>query len=193
MATSRTRTKDNTVDNVTDATVAAPENQQMEVRRAIDEVAPELMNNSDFDRAALKSAETFEDFVKLTEQEYGEIVDAAQELGDGFTVLTRKQKSSMLVDVPCLLMSWTFRQGDYERPFVSVRVVARHANGIGKYIVNDGSVGIADQLATYQKETGKTGGMFARGGFSLSEYDTTDKDGNTIPASTVYINTSTLA
>jgi hypothetical protein len=98
-------------------------------------------------------------------------------------------------------MEWAFRPGDFGSQFVSARVVTRNADGgMSKYIINDGGTGLAEQLAQFTQDTGKTGGLFARHGLRESEY-AIDADGaplarNSDPeliagkASTFYVNTS---
>lgn len=191
MATSRTKNQEATATEIPDVTPA--DQQQIAKRREIDDIVPEVMGTaSSFDESVLKDGATFDYFVSLTEHAHGAVVDAADELGDGFTVL-RKEQKSLLVDVPCLFMEWAFRDGDFSRPFVSVRVVAKLPGGaIGKFILNDGGVGIAEQLAKYQKATGRTGGLFARGGLSRSDYEV-EIEGKMSPATTYYINTASTA
>lgn len=159
-------------------------------RRALDDIVPEIMgSSSSFSEDLLRTAESFDDFVRLTQDTHGEIADAGLEIGDGFSLLNDK---NILVGRPCLFMEWTFRAGDFAAPYVSVRVVAQfHGGALGKFIFNDGSTGIAEQLAKYQKNTGKTGGLAVKQGLRRSDYEV-EIDGRMSPATTFYIDTATV-
>jgi hypothetical protein len=124
-----------------------------------------------FDEDALRAIASFDDALALTREYLGEIEEADQVLGDGFSVLKQDDKGR-LVGVPLILMEWNFYPGDYGSDFVAVRIAARNENGtIGKYILNDGSTGIATMLRRYADRTGKRGGLFVKHGLSVSEYD----------------------
>lgn len=140
-----------------------------------------------YDSAALRAIESFDDAVALTQVEMGEIVAADQVIGDGFAIV---QDKDTLIGRPLLFMSWTFHSGDYGT-FVSAQCAARgESGGVTKCIVNDGSTGIYQQLADYTNQTGKMGGLLARHGLRRSDYTYTDIDGKEKPASTFYIDTS---
>lgn len=166
-------------------------------RRAIDSIVPGIMDQgSQYGDSELRQMATFEEAVRLTQEAHGGVSVVSEELGDGFALLNDKSK---LIGVPCLFMEWAFREGDFSRPFVSVRIAARNPDGgLSRYIINDGSTGLADQLAEYTKQTGKLGGLFAVHGLRVSEYDV-DKDGVPVgkdspdkagKAATFYIDTS---
>jgi hypothetical protein len=156
--------------------------------RAIDEIVPEVMGGtSSFNEDDLRALTSFDEAVRLATQEHGPIATVSDVLGDGFALLNNK---AILTGVPCLFMEWAFRDGDFGRPFVSVRVVARNADGgMSRYIVNDGSTGIAEQLAAYTKKTGKLGGLFAAHGLRKSDYDIETDEGPKA-ATTYYIDTA---
>ena|SRR5690242_14500122 len=189
MATPRTK-KEEVTQEIPDVT--SPDKQQVVVR-AIDEMVPEIIGDtSSYDEDALRDGATFDYYVQLAQDVHGEIVEAGHVLGDGFTLINNK---GLLVDVPFLAMEWTFRDGDFGRPYVSVRVVARMPGGaIGKYIFNDGSTGIADQLAKYTKKSGRMGGLMVRQGLRASDYEVElpDGKGGTVmsPATTYYLDTA---
>lgn len=165
----------------------APSNEVAKTR-AIDEIVPEVMGGaSTFNEDDLRALTSFDDAVRLATQEHGPIATVSDVLGDGFALLNNK---AILTGVPSLFMEWAFRDGDFGRPFVSVRVVARNADGgMSRYIVNDGSTGIAEQLAKYTKDTGKTGGLFAAHGLRASNYEIETEEGPK-SATTYYIDTA---
>lgn len=186
MATAREKSQEKT-QNI--PSVTPPEKQQ--VVRAIDEMVPEIITSS-FNEDDLRDGATFDYYAQMTAEAYGPLVDASEVLGDGFGLLTKETKA-MLVGIPCLFMEWAFRDGDFGRPFVSVRIVARMPGGsIGRFIMNDGSTGIADQLAKYTKKTGKLGGLLVAKGLNRSDYEVENPDqpGKMMPATTYYIDTT---
>lgn len=63
--------------------------------------------------------------------------------GTGFKVVSDK---SVLIGRPFLILSWRFNEGDFgDKGFVSAEIVTDQDE---KFILNDGSTGIRDQLAT---------------------------------------------
>lgn len=189
--TETTEVVEDRIPNTTD-----PATQQVEVRRqrALEEMVPEIMGGgSEYDEDALREGITWDYFVHLMGAD--EIVDAGQVLGDGFTLIDDKNR---LVGVPLMFLEWKFRPGDFALPYVSCRVVAQiQGVGVGKFIFNDGSTGIADQLATYTKKTGRQGRLYAKQGLRRSNYTVQLPDprnpGQFIdsPATTYYIDTAT--
>ncbi|HVI71481.1 MAG TPA: hypothetical protein VM656_08355 [Pyrinomonadaceae bacterium] len=158
-------------------------------RRALDELVVEVMGGgSAYTRDELMAISSFDDAVRIATEVHGSLTYADQELGDGFALLSKEQKN-LLCGVPLLLLEWKFRGGDFGN-FVTMRVIARNPDGnVSKYIVNDGSTGIAEQLADYQTATQRTGGMFVGKGFRRSDYEV-EIDGETRGASTYYLDTS---
>lgn len=188
---------DNTIPEVT------PEEQQQVTLR--DSIVPGLYKSEQYDEEALRDGDTFEYYARLAAEAYGSVDDVAHVLGDGFALLKGEEAKRRLVDIPLMFMSWDFYKGEYGSNFVAVRVVAQNPDGkVSKYILNDGSTGIADMLANYTKRTGKTGALFARHGLRASDYIyceacgsvPTDPDeahkaaGKHKKASTFYIDTS---
>lgn len=172
------------------ATKTAAESQEVARKSALDDIVPEILSGDKFTETELRDLESFDAAVALAQREFGAVDTADQVLGDGFAVLDKATKAR-LVGVPCLFLSWAFRPGDFGRPFVSVRVIARgNTGGVSKYILNDGSTGIAEQLASYTQRTGKSGGLVIAKGLRASEYEYEDERGNLIPATTYYIDTS---
>lgn len=139
----------------------------------------------------LRSITTWDQALEAAMQAFGQPVAVAhEELGDGFAVLPTDKKDR-LIGVPLFLMEWRFADGDNGR-FVSIRAVAQNedAPGVRKYIINDGSTGICQQLAEYQEQTGRTGGLMVRNGLRRSDYTYTNDNGEDKAASTFYLDTS---
>jgi hypothetical protein len=139
------------------------------------------------DDDALRSLTNLADIQQLT----GETITDASDLGSGFALLDDDGKNR-LVGVPCVFISWNINPGDFG-PFVSAQVATIDlATGdiTGKFIVNDGSTGICEQL-TAMIERGKSSMLFAKHGLRRSDYEYADpKSGELRPAHTFYIDTS---
>src|ERR1044072_4733765 len=104
MAAQRTKAQEK-VDEFPDVTPA----ERQQVVRAIDEMVPEIIGDtSSFDEDALRNAQSFDDFVELTRQTHGEVVEVGSVMGDGFTLIDADDKAR-LVGIPLLFMEWTFR------------------------------------------------------------------------------------
>lgn len=124
----------------------------------------------------------FGDVLKQLESD-GEIF-AAAELGNGFAVLSTKDKAR-LVGVPLLILNWNFNDGE-NGEFVSAQVMTNTE----RLIVNDGSTGIYKQLKALA-DTGEVRAIFAKHGLRKSEYEYTDpKTQEKKPAVTYYIDTT---
>lgn len=119
-----------------------------------------------FDAEDLRSLRTFEDAKRLAEESYGSIVDAAHEIGDGFTMVENKRQ---LIDVPMLLVTWQFTAGDFGEDYVICRAMTERGD---KVIFVDGGTGICAQLREYEQRSQRTGGMLVPRGLRRSEYDT---------------------
>lgn len=169
--------------------VAAPETQQIAHRDSDDVVAEVMATRSAFTEDELRGA-SWDELIALTEQRFGASDAADQVMGDGFTVLATEDKA-MLCGMPLFLMEWNFNDGDMGR-FVSVRCLAKLPGGVvGKYIINDGSTGVMEQLAKYTKKTQRMGGLLVRKGLRRSDYTYEDPaTGESRPATTYYIDTS---
>lgn len=135
----------------------------------LDRIPADQLVTKTFTDDDLRSLTTFDQALALTEQTHGEVVDAERELGNGFRVLDSRDKMK-LVGVPILLMDWTFNDGNFGK-FVSVYLASRNEDGsMGRWILNDGSTGIATMLAEYTQKTDRRGGLIVRGGLRFSEY-----------------------
>lgn len=165
--------QDNGTDTPVYETVAAQQEQP----------AAELMPAaSDFTRDELASIETFDDAVRLAESAYGVTVFADSNeagIGDGFKVGTEDDKAR-LVGVPLYFLEWTFREGDYgDGGYASVKCIQRDDAGRAvKWILNDGSTGIYEQLRDFARKTGRQGGLAVKHGLRVSEYPTNAIDGH---------------
>lgn len=128
---------------------------------------------------------SFEDALKLARELYGDaaVVAASEVIGDGFKLLDNKDQ---LIEVPFLAIAWDFHQGTHGE-FVSVKVMTKDGQ---KFVLNDGSTGIRDQLMSYSANSGNYGGLFCMKGLRRSDYTYTDEKGNESGASTYYLDTS---
>lgn len=166
------------------ATKAKKESAEVEIRR------PSIEQ--------LKALETFDD-IRLLAQELGAEIVESKVLGDGFSLLEDKD---YLVGKPCAFISWGSSEGDYGE-FVSIRVMAQEKNGtVGKYVINDGSTGIAEQLRMLSQDNPNRMVVAPRG-LRVSKYDKELYDPNdpnadengmvTKRAKTYYVDTSSVA
>lgn len=118
---------------------------------------------------------SFEDALRLVGDKLGgEIVDAS-DLGDGFTVLDKAQKKS-LIGVTFIVLSVSFHEGDYKREdgetgeFASLRLVTKNGQ---KYVLNDGGTGIPEQIKMLWQRKPESQGkpIVVHNGLRVSEYD----------------------
>lgn len=158
--------------------------------RALDTIPPSIVKSSNWDEETLRGITDFDAAIALMQQTEGGVTVADQVLGDGFALLDSGRKG-ILEGVPLLFMEWTFNEGNFGT-FVSARVVARNPDGgVSRYIINDGSTGIAEQLANYTKRTGLQSGLLVKNGLRVSQYEYEDPEtGKLTPAETYYIDTS---
>lgn len=130
----------------------------------------------------LRAIQSFDDAIALANAVQPVIV-AEQEIGDGFALLKNKDR---LIGVPLLFLTWRFNDGKYEEKFVTAYVVT---NRNEKFIINDGSTGICQQLRELSNK-GRNGNMLSRHGLSRSDYPYADEQGEMKEATTYYIDTS---
>lgn len=144
-----------------------------------------VVPGKDFNPDELAGIKSFDDALALVKEKMGEsnVKVASEEIGDGFKLLENKD---LLSGVQSLFVTWDFHQGDHGE-FVSAKVVT--VDG-AKYIVNDGSSGIRDQLMAYTAKHNTQGGLFCAKGLRRSDYKYTDEDGTEKPATTYYLDTS---
>jgi len=159
-----------------------------------------------YEAETLRNITSFEDALAVAGMTMGKLDDAAEVLGDGFALLRTDGAKAQLVGKPMVLLEWSFYAGDFGDDFAAIRLVVKEPNGsISKYIVNDGSTGVAKMLKQYSDRTGRNGGLVIRNGFRESTYtycqvcasakcevpDIHSKTkGNHIDATTYYIDTS---
>ena len=122
---------------------------------------------------AIGAVDSFAAALELAGQTHG-LAEADKEpsLGDGFKVASEDDKRR-LCGVLLLFMEWAFRESDFgsDQDWVSISAIQRGENGEAiKWIINDGSTGIAKDLQAYTEKTGKTGGLLVKHGLSESKY-----------------------
>lgn len=131
----------------------------------------QLVKGASFTEDEYRDIQTMDDAIALFQEKMGaEVVDASEEIGDGFALIEDKDK---LVGVPLLLLTWNFNASDRgPKPFVSVRAIARFtAGGDAKVVFNDGGTGIREQLEKFTDKGGRPmGGVFVGHGLRKSEY-----------------------
>ena len=116
----------------------------------------------------------------------GATVDNFNEYGNGFSILRDK---SQIAGKPFVALQWKFHQGTYGE-FVSALIVTEAGE---KAVLNDGSVGICEQLRMVTESRIRNGvanhqsGLIVRNGLRRSDYSYTDEKGNEIPATTWYL------
>lgn len=145
----------------------------------------EIVNHTPraFSVEELRSITSFEDAVDLAVAKIGaEAPIASEELGDGFALLESREKD-LLIGRDMILLDWSFSAGDFDKEFVTVRLVTRDG---GRYIINDGSTGICDQLREYSDRTGRYSVLRVEKGLRKSEY----KNEFSEHAVTYYLDTS---
>jgi hypothetical protein len=145
---------------------------------------------------ALREMESMEDALRVLQDSGVAPVNIADEMGDGFSLLESAEDKRRLVKTEFVVLSWTFSDGDYGEPFVSMRVMTKAG---GKFIVNDGGTGIRAQLQAYTAKTGRQHGMYVPQGLRVSDYfihrETHEPvarnyDGPKDPAATFYLSTN---
>lgn len=117
-----------------------------------------------FDPNALREITSFADAEALLSGAGIGIYDAADEIGDGFAMLDDK---NALVDIPMILVSWLFAEGDFGNDYCIARVVTGEGK---KFVITDGGTGFASQIRDYEKRTGRTAGLLVKRGLRRSDY-----------------------
>jgi hypothetical protein len=135
----------------------------------------------------LRAIRSFDDLQALVESRPDIVVANASDFGTGFSILDTKDKASLVGEYLAIL-DWRFNNGD-QGEFVSAEVLVR--NGNRKFVLNDGSTGICQQLKDIQHANGgETCLLIVPRGLRVSEYDYVDAGGNTSKARTYYIDYS---
>jgi hypothetical protein len=122
---------------------------------------------------SLGALDSFDAALVLANETHGlTMADQEPSLGDGFRVASEDDKRR-LIGIPLLLLEWSFRESDYgsDQEWVIIRAVQRGENGEAiKWVITDGSTGIAKDLQTFSQKTGKTGGLMVKRGLQESKY-----------------------
>lgn len=106
---------------------------------------------------------------------------------DQFGMLLDKDNKALLVKQPMIIVKWDFYPGDFGKEFVSAWVITQDDK---RYILNDGSTGICDQLRELTDRTGRKTMLGCPKGLRVSEYDYTLPTGAVTRAKTFYIDLS---
>lgn len=139
---------------------------------ASEETAIEQHWATRFGKEDRTNIQSWDDAIALAQAEYGTILNIHEtELGDGFRVASEDDKRR-LIGVPLFLLEWHWNDGDFGQ-FVSVAAIAQGENGQAtKWILNDGSTGIREQLADFETKYNRNGGLNVRNGLRVSDYNT---------------------
>lgn len=117
----------------------------------------------------LRELTDYEQAIQAAIGVYGKADDVTEEIGNGFAVLSKDDKAK-LVGKPFFALYWTFNAGDFGDYFVSAACITPEGM---KFILNDGSSGIYQQLADYSTtHDGKQGALMCPGGLRSSTYPT---------------------
>lgn len=132
--------------------------------------ARELSRTERMTNSELKNITSFAEAMEYVREQYQESQSVADNLGNGFTVLSKDEKDR-LVSVPFMILGFTLNEGDYgDDGFCSLQIVTSDDR---RFILNDGGAGIREQLFELLEENpGRYGGYFVPRGLSMSEYDT---------------------
>lgn len=161
---------------------------EREISRANGEIEVK-QNIPHFDSSMLAAIQNLDDLGKLFEAAGVDVSFAHEQLGDGFAILGKDDKMS-LIGKPMALIEWRFNRGD-QGDFVSIRAVDMSVQPFRKVILNDGSTGIYRQLRDFTDQTRIQAGLMVKNGLRVSEYTYyDDKQGIEKPAKTFYLDTS---
>lgn len=153
-----------------------------------------VVKSAKFSDEELSSVKSFEDALATVASVSEGVLEQIGDYGNGFIVLKDKDA---LVGVPFIVMAWTFHPSEFKdennlpTEFVSAYVVTKNDE---KWVLNDGSTGIRDQLAKVTSKRIESGdevnafrGLACPQGLSKSEYTYVDDKGREIPAKTYYL------
>lgn len=137
-------------------------------------------------RRLSQEANPFQAAMDAVAEQYGDVQEITDHLGNGFTVLDDKSK---LIGKELIILHIGVNKSafDPEDVFVSMACITREG---GRYIVNDGSTGIRNQIKDLVAETGRWGGWRVPKGLRISQYTYENEKGQDVPAETFYIDTS---
>lgn len=151
-----------------------------------DAKSAEIEKVDGYDIETLGGLESFSDILNLAD---GNIESAADVLGYGFGLLEDKDR---LLGIEFIIVRYEVHQSDKVKgkQFATIHVMTRSGD---KFIVNDGSTGIMQQLAELKEK--RNGGnicpLFVPRGLRASTYEYTDPaTGQVSEATTYYLNTA---
>lgn len=131
-------------------------------------MSQEIVTAEGFTTEDLRGIDSFESALSLVTGTLGAPVLASEELGDGFALLTDKDR---LIGQAMIILQFAFHESDKgtNGEFVSMHVVTR---GGEKFIVNDGGSGIYAQLRDYVNTHpgAPLGGILVAKGLRRSDY-----------------------
>lgn len=131
---------------------------------------------------ALKDIDSWDAVVQIT----GNVTNAADVLGNGYSILEDK---SQLLNTAFMVVKYGVHPSELNgKEFTTIHVLTKAGE---KYVVNDGSTGIHEQLKTLKEEMGTVCPLMVPRGLRVSEYDYEDPEkGTKTKAKTYYINTA---
>jgi len=155
------------------------------------ETIPDEAIGTPFNDAELRAIKTFSDAKRAATEVYGDVQDAADVIGNGFTILRTDQKHE-LIGKPFVILTVTMNESDdvfdaegNPAMFVSALIVTERGD---RLILNDGSSGIYKQLEEWKTmSNGRGGGLLVKGGLRQSDY-MVEVDGKQTAATTYYLN-----
>lgn len=135
--------------------------------------------------------DNFAALVEYAEQHYGEIIEVE---GSPWQVIDKAK----LVGVPFMIADARLYDGKFGEAIAVMLMTEKPLDpdderDKGRYVINDGSTGVKEQLLGMIRRTGRKGGIMVSRGLRASEYmfQQTDFDNNPIgpeiPATTYYL------
>jgi hypothetical protein len=154
----------------------------MVTKNGQDDQGTQVIPIDGFTDEALKNFDSWDQVV----QETGNVTSAADVLGNGYSILEDKSK---LLNEPFMIVKYGVHPSELNgKVFTTIHVLTK---GGDKYVVNDGSTGIHQQLMDLKTEMGTICPLMVPRGLRVSEYDYEDpKNGSKTKAKTYYINTA---
>lgn len=121
----------------------------------------------------LREVASWDDAVALYNQQNPDrpVESASDLIGNGYTLYRGDDAKARLIGVPMFLQHWNINRGGDFGDFVSVIGITKTGQ---KFIINDGSTGIAQQVAKLDRERG-AGGVIVESGLRSSTYSTCGK------------------
>lgn len=144
--------------------------------------------NSRIENETLNKLRNTSDVAEYFQAVAADLEDYSDEYGSGFEILDKKER---LVDEGFVIVAWQFNTSkEYGGKFVTAYVITERGD---KFILNDGSTGIRDQLYKVT-ETRRARGveqsqkaLMVRKGLRASRYTYVDDNGKETQATTYYL------